>query len=208
VVWGELEGQSGPSVAGGHDNPVVALVGDRLPEQLGVESYQGGRVGAVEHNMVQSSEHAGSMTDAVPSPPSRSERHAEQPGSTSDRGVVEPRPNDRDALPGPASGRLTRAPNVPPDRATGCGAFCTPVSFNRVHRAPNPECACSGSCPQYALATRPRPPRLRRPSAHLRPRRQRLFRAECGSPRTVVSCAVFMEGSAITPGMVLYYASS
>jgi hypothetical protein len=65
MVWGELEGQARGGVVGGHDNPVVALVGDRLPEQLGVEGCQGGRIGTVEHYMVQSSEHAGSMSDAV-----------------------------------------------------------------------------------------------------------------------------------------------
>jgi hypothetical protein len=52
VFLGELEGQAGRRVVRGDDNPVVALVGDRLPEQLGVESTQGSRVGAVEHYMV------------------------------------------------------------------------------------------------------------------------------------------------------------
>ena len=64
VVWGELEGQARRGVVGGHHNPVVALVSDRLPEQLGVEGCQGGRVGRVEYYMVQSSQHIRSMTDA------------------------------------------------------------------------------------------------------------------------------------------------
>src|SRR6516164_2660002 len=65
VARGELEGQARRYVVGGDDHPVVALVGDRLPEQPGVERRQGGRVGAVEHHMVQVSEHPVSMTGAV-----------------------------------------------------------------------------------------------------------------------------------------------
>lgn len=68
VVWVELEGQAGRGVVGGNDDPVVALVSDRLSEQLRVEGSQGGRVGAVEHHMVQSSEHCTSFTDAVLAP--------------------------------------------------------------------------------------------------------------------------------------------
>src|SRR6185437_2496943 len=62
VIRGELKGQPRRGVAGGHDHPVVAAVRDRLPEQLGVERRQGGRVRAVEHDVMQSSEHAVSMT--------------------------------------------------------------------------------------------------------------------------------------------------
>jgi hypothetical protein len=52
-------------VVNGDDHPVIALVGDRLPEQPGVERRQSSRVGAVEHDMVQASEHDVSMTGAV-----------------------------------------------------------------------------------------------------------------------------------------------
>jgi hypothetical protein len=71
MIWCELDGQARVGVVGSYDNPVFTLVGDRLPEHLGVEGCQGGRVRAVEHNMVQSSEHAKGMTDARPSPASR-----------------------------------------------------------------------------------------------------------------------------------------
>jgi len=71
VVWGELEGQARRGVVGRYDDPVVALVGDRLPEQLGVEGREGRRVGAIDHYMVESSEHPESMTDVGPCPANR-----------------------------------------------------------------------------------------------------------------------------------------
>lgn len=65
MVRSELERQARSGVIVRDDDPIGASIGDRLSEQPGVELRQGHRVGAVEHDVVQSSEHAESMTEAV-----------------------------------------------------------------------------------------------------------------------------------------------
>jgi hypothetical protein len=153
VVSGKLEGQARRGVVGSHDNPVVALVGDRLPEQLGAEGCQGGRVGAVEHDMVQSSEHAGSMTDAVPSPGSRHLSATLDGLKTSHHGGVGPHPID---------GAGVGAPPHASDPAFPHGAAATTISTNArsyCRRIPKRERASSvpGSLRQLLMAGPERP---------------------------------------------------
>lgn len=57
VVARELECQARCRIVGSNHNPVVALIGDRLSQQFGVERRERRRVGAVEHHMVQPSDH-------------------------------------------------------------------------------------------------------------------------------------------------------
>ena len=54
----ELEPESGGCVVGRHDNESVACVGDRMVQECGVEPCEPSRVGTVENDVVQASEHA------------------------------------------------------------------------------------------------------------------------------------------------------
>jgi hypothetical protein len=64
VVRGQLEGQPRGGVVGRDHYPVVALIGDRLPEQLGVERRQRGWFAAVQNDVVQSSDHGPALQPA------------------------------------------------------------------------------------------------------------------------------------------------
>jgi hypothetical protein len=59
VAGRELKRQPGRGVVCRHDHEIVAAVGDRLAEQSGVEGGERQRVGAVDDQVVQSSDHAG-----------------------------------------------------------------------------------------------------------------------------------------------------
>ena len=65
VVRCELEGEARRPVVRRDHCEIVGQVGNRLAEQPGVEGGEGSRVGAVDHHVMQSSEHYAIMTDAV-----------------------------------------------------------------------------------------------------------------------------------------------
>jgi hypothetical protein len=64
VIGSELEGHAGSAFAGGDDDPVVAQVGDRHPDQLAVERRQLPRVRAVDHHVVHPPDHG--LADHLP----------------------------------------------------------------------------------------------------------------------------------------------
>jgi hypothetical protein len=65
VVRGQLKRDPGGRIAGGDHHPVVAIVGDRQPQKLGVEGGKPLGVGTVDDHVVESPDHGLRCTSFV-----------------------------------------------------------------------------------------------------------------------------------------------
>ena len=57
MVRGKLKRDTGGPIVGGYHDPVAAVVGNRQPQELGVEGRERAGIGAVDNHVVKSPNH-------------------------------------------------------------------------------------------------------------------------------------------------------